>query len=294
MTTWEGKAGIKELIRLLLPPLFVNLARSLRRRVSLSGAVADYEYVPDGWNYPRSNPRVRGWDEASVADLQVGKWARFKELVEGTGPLGLSHEGDLTTNTDAAQHNTAMIFAYSIALASRGRDTLSMLDWGGGIGHYYLLARSLLPEVEIQYHCRDLPTLVAQGARTLPDQKFYADESCLDQTYDFVLASASLHYTEDWQRLLARLAKATRGLLLINRLVVCRDAASYVFVQRPYSFGYNTEYVGWCLNRQAFLEEARSNGLELVREFILADTPYIFRAPEQCRTQGFLFRVPGT
>ncbi|MBM4329319.1 MAG: methyltransferase, TIGR04325 family [Deltaproteobacteria bacterium] len=293
MTAWEAKAGVKELIRLLLPPLFVNLARTLRGRVSFFGAVADYEHVPDGWDYQRSNPWVRGWDEASVAELQARKWARFKELVEGPGPLGFSHEGDLSANADAAQHNTIMIFAYSIALASRDTDTLSMLDWGGGLGHYYLLARSLLPGVEIQYHCKDLPTLVAQGARTLPDQKFYSDESCLDRTYDFVLASGSLHYAEDWQSLLARLARATRRFLLINRLVVCRHAASYVFVQRPYSFGYNTEYVGWCLNRQAFLEEARRNGLELVREFILTDTPYIFRAPEQSRTQGFLFRARG-
>ena len=74
-----------------------------------------------------------------------------------------------------------------------------MLDWGGSTGHSYLLAQALLPDVRL---------LAQYGAQLFPGQHFYGDESCLERSYDFVMASSSLHYSEDWQRLLAGLARA--------------------------------------------------------------------------------------
>lgn len=35
-----------------------------------------------------------------------------------------------------------------------------MLDWGGGLGAYYVYSRALLPDLELDYHCRELPLLV--------------------------------------------------------------------------------------------------------------------------------------
>ena len=213
-------------------------------------------------------------------------------MVEGTGPLGVAHESDLTTNTDINSHNTIMSFAYAVALAAHRLESLSMLDWGGGIGHYYLLARSLLPNVRIDYHCKDVPVLAEYGAQLFPEQHFYTDESCLERTYDFVTASASLHYTEDWQTLLAALAEATRGYLYVTRLPTVLQAPSFVFIQRPYAYGYNTEFLGWCLNRASFLSEAEESGLTVVREFVIAERPSIANAPEQCQYRGFLFQSP--
>jgi hypothetical protein len=62
-------------------------------------------------------------------------------------------------------------------------------------------------------------------------------------------------------------------------------------VQRAYKYGYNTEYLGWCFNRQEFLQAARANNLELVREFIFDYNPKVYRAPEQLDFRGFLFKV---
>jgi putative methyltransferase (TIGR04325 family) len=169
---------------------------------------------------------------------------------------------------------------------------MSMLDWGGGIGHYYILAKALLPDVEIDYHCKDVPVLADYGAQLLPGQHFCADESCLERTYDFVMASGSMHFTEDWPSLLAGLAKATDGYLYVTRQPTVLEVASFVFIQRPYAYGYNTEYLGWCLNRAEFVGQAEKQGLSLVREFVLAERPPIADAPEQCQYRGFLFRSP--
>ena len=68
---------------------------------------------------------------------------------------------------------------------------------------------------------------------------------------------------------------------------------SFVVVQRPSRHGYLTEYPGWFLNRDEFLAEARGLGLELTREFLIAERPIVPDAPVQADYRGFLFAVPG-
>ena len=75
-----------------------------------------------------------------------------------------------------------------------------MLDWGGGLGYYYFLARALLPDgVELDYHCKDMPLICEYGRQALPEITFWDDERCLEHDYDLVLASSSLQYSEAWE-----------------------------------------------------------------------------------------------
>jgi hypothetical protein len=76
----------------------------------------------------------------------------------------------------------------------------------------------------------------------------------------------------------------------VTRLPIVHQAPSYVMVQRPYQYGYNTEYLGWCLNRAEFLQCAQKTGLKLIREFVVEQLPPVHRAPEQPEHWGFLFR----
>jgi hypothetical protein len=61
-------------------------------------------------------------------------------------------------------------------------------------------------------------------------------------------------------------------------------------VQRPYQYGYDTEYLGWCFNKYEFLDTAKSIGLFLVREFFAQESSLIHNAPEQPIYYGFLFK----
>ena len=279
---------LKDIIRFVTPPVFIHVARWLRggRRTYV-----EWEYILEGWVYAKRHPEIKGWNVLDVLETYKRKWPKFVDMVQGTGPLGLTHESDLTTNENINNHNEMMTFAYVLALATRHKDRISMLDWGGGIGHYYLLAQVLLPDVEVEYHCKDVPVLCEHGAQLFPQQHFYTDERCFERTYDFVLASSSLHYTEDWQTLVQRLAGATSDYLYIANLPSVQEATSFVFVQRPYQYDYNTEYLGWCLNRVEFLQATERAGLELVREFVYGYRPFICGAPEQNAYRGYLFRV---
>ncbi len=257
----------------------------------MRSSIVEWEYIPEGWTYGDTHPEVKGWNVSDVLEEYKRKWPQFAEMVQQTGPLGVAHESALTTNEDIKSHNAIISFAYVLALAVHKRDALSMLDWGGGIGHYYLLARTLLPGVKIEYHCKDVPLLAEYGRQLFPEQHFYTDESCLQLSYDLVMASTSLHYSKDWQITLQKLSGAARNYLYIANIPMVEQVPSFVFLQRAYQYGYNTEYLAWCLNRNELLAAAQQAGLTLVRQFIYGHQPPIRGAPEQNTFRGFLFQA---
>ena len=198
--------------------------------------VPEWEYVPEGWARPAG-----GWDVETIASVYREKWPSFLTAVEGTGPLGVNHEvapGRPVPRDDIEAQQMVLAFGYALARAARGKPSVSLLDWGGGPGHFAVLGRALLPDVELEYHSRDLPALAALGRELLPADSFYEDDSCLDRTYDLVLASSSLHYSQDWQSTLAALARAVAGYLYVTRVPIAAAAPSFVMLQRAQHYGY--------------------------------------------------------
>jgi putative methyltransferase (TIGR04325 family) len=265
-----------------------RVARRFVRALLTSDPPPEWEYLPDGWR--TRGPRVKGWNVESIVETQRAKWPEVLHLASGTGPLPVHlWAGDLSRPTLAA-NTVLMTYGYVLALAAWKKDRISLLDWGGGLGHYNLISQALLPRVEIEYHCKDVPLLCKAGRALQPSGTFHEDdESCFARDYDLVLASGSLEYSEDWKHVMRRLAGASRRYLYVARLPIVHRAASFTVVQRPYRHGYATEYVSWVLNRQEFLGHVGSVGMTLIREVLVGEGPAIRGAPEQCEFRGFLF-----
>jgi putative methyltransferase (TIGR04325 family) len=279
------------LIKKLLPPILVDGMRYLKKYCNKEMPV--WEYMPQGWHAARTDSRIKGWNVPGVLASYKAGWFDFVKTLKGTAPLDFYFSATTFSSTpkdDVTAHNTNMSYAYALLFAARVKSSISMLDWGGTLGHSFLLSRALVPDLQVEYHCKDLPLLVEQGSKFLPDAHFYMDESCFSRQYDFVLYSGSFQYSEDWVSMLCQAAKITGGYLFVTRLPVIYSASSYVMLQRPpYHYGYDTEYLGWCLNRNDFLKTAESAGLKLVREFYLGDHEAVLHAPEQPKIYGFLF-----
>jgi putative methyltransferase (TIGR04325 family) len=290
------RQGIRSSIVAVTPDFALRLARRALGRngitppASSAPAPHPWEYLPDGWN--TRDEKIEGWNVPSVAATQESKWNSFVDSLQGPGPLGVSHEAPAGSGReDTWAHNVIMSYAYVLALASRFKTTLSMLDWGGGAGHYYPLSKAILPGVELNYFCVDVPRLAEVGQRLVPDGHFFADEaSCFERTYDLVHAGSSLWYSEDWQGVVSRLASAANDYLYVTRMMFVSDADSFVAVQRPASYGYLTEYKFWILNRSAFVQEVERHDMTLLREFVFGRGPQIHAAPEQADFRGYLFR----
>ncbi len=233
---------------------------------------------------------VLGWNVGQVVEHNKRMWIKFQTIWEGTGPM-VPHGEHLNTIDGLIDHNRMMIFAYSLTLALGGSPSLSILDWGGGLGQSYFVAKALLPEnVEIDYHCKEIRDLVECGRELMPNQHFYDDESCFQRTYDMVMANASLYYSRYWEALLEGLATATSKYLLITRQPFVLNVPSFLCLERLYRFGYQVEVPAWVLNKDCFLREAEKHDLKLVREFVTGQTYEIDKAPEQPLFLAFLFK----
>jgi putative methyltransferase (TIGR04325 family) len=250
--------------------------------VSVPEARPEWKHIPEGWSYP-----TRGWDAEAVADAYARKWPDYLEAIRAPKPLGVHHETAEVLTGDPGAHNMLVTFAYVLALAARGRDGLSVLDWGGGFGHYHALSRSVLPGLALDWHVKETAPVAARGRELNPDVAFHDDDACLGRRYDLAVASSSLQYAEDWRALLERLAGATERQLYVARVPVALQAPSFVVIQRPYVHGYDTEYLGWVVNRDELLA---ASPLPLAREFLLDARFSAAGAPEDpVDHRSFLF-----
>jgi putative methyltransferase (TIGR04325 family) len=245
---------------------------------------SEMEYMPQGWY------DLEGWNAQSIADAQEKHWPILVSNLQGPGPLGVSHLPQHKTRENRADHNIMMSYGYVLALAARKKDKLSILDWGGGVGHYYLYSKALLPEVDIEYDCYDVPRLCQLGRKLQPETHLHDDErDFVGKQYDVVISSSSLHYLENWRAQVHKLADATREFLYVSRLQSVIHAPSFVALHRVFRDGY-PEFLCWCINRQEFLACAEECGLELVREFVFTELWTIRGAPEKAECRGFLLR----
>jgi putative methyltransferase (TIGR04325 family) len=313
MSARGARWQLRRAVWALTPPVLLPVLRAAARRLGLAGSPAavpaaappppvpdaapavqpapgppHWEYVPEGFAR-----RAKGWNVQAISDAYREKWPSFLAAIEGANPLGVNHEvpsGESVGFEDHGAHNTLVSYAYVLALAARTRERISLLDWGGGVGHYLALSRALVPGVEIDYHCRDVPVLARHGRELFPEASFYDDDSCLERRYDLVLASASLQYAPDWKATLAALAGVTDGLLYVTRAPVALCSPSFVVLQRAYDYGYDTEYLGWVFNREELVATVQGAGGRLVREFLLSAWLSAAGAPEApIGHRGFLF-----
>lgn len=281
---------IKILGHLLLPPIVTRwLARTPPSPPEIIGPPPSFslEYLPAGWSaLQERKDEIKGWNVDSVVNIETAKWKAFCENCQGTGPLGFSHEHtDITQVRDVSFHNIHMTYAYVIALAARQKTHLSILDWGGALGHYYQLAQALMPDVTIDYHCKEVPAMAEAGKRLNPEVHWYADKSCLHRTYDLVMNNSSLQYIRDWRGTLAELARSANEYLFLARMPILDKGPSLVAIQRV----YETEMILHLFSREDVFAVVEAEGFRVVRDFV-GERFSIHNAPEQCEVRGWLFK----
>jgi putative methyltransferase (TIGR04325 family) len=277
------KTKYEDLIRYWVSPGLIRFGL----RVLSVFRVPRLEYSPQGWNTELASPQNAGWNVSNVVVAEETKWGAFLDNCTGDGPFGFSHESsDLSVVRNLSFHNINMSYAYVLALAAHAKNTLTMLDWGGGLGHYYLIGRALLPDVKIDFHCKEVPLMAEVGRRLNPDVHWYSDESCLNQKYDLIMMNGSLQYIQDWKAALGRISSSVANYLFLARVPVVQRNPGYVAVQRA----YGTKMLHPQINQGVLLKAVQDLGFTIAREFIVDDRPYIKGAPEQCELRSWLFK----
>jgi putative methyltransferase (TIGR04325 family) len=274
-------ASARNLIHDYVPPAMIRLGRAMLDLVR----PAPFEFVSYSWP---EDMVLGGWQADGVQEHRERTWASFLASMRGNGPLGISEEelsSPRRVNTDI--QSLYLSFGYCLALASHGKRTMRVLDWGGSVGNYSVIAGQLITDAPIEYHCADLPVACAAGRSLLPNVTFHADDSWKSLTFDFVFSSSSLQYLADWRPTVDALIQTSERYLFITRMPFVMSGRSFVMIQRARS--YKTEYLGWVLNRADFVAFVEQRGMKLVRQFVNHPGPRIKRAPTQNLYMGFLF-----
>lgn len=100
--------------------IYWQKAIDLKPDVSKEDGSPTWEYLSDAW--PTTEDRSKGYDTKDRIDKLRKNWDSFLAKYKGTKPLG---------SQDNAEKNLFMTYAYILGLASRKKEKLSILDWGG-------------------------------------------------------------------------------------------------------------------------------------------------------------------
>ena len=280
---------LRSFAREVTPPIVVKGARKVVGALRGGTMMPEWEWLPNGFAQARADAKVKGWNEPSVAEAYASGVESARAQLRAGVPFGVE-SGAVGADTNAITvHNVAMTWAYVVGRVAIERKKLSVLDWGGSYGHYLLTAQALYPDLEFDYTVKEMPLFMELGRRVNPAARFCDDECVFDEQFDLVVSSCALNYDEDWRRTFENLAKCARLALFVTRSPTTLCGESYVYVQRPYAYGYQTEYASWCLNRAEVLAAGESCDLKLEREFLVGENPPIDRAPSPCEYRGFLW-----
>ena len=275
----------KASLRRFLPPILLEIYRFLKRALRLSDNLLTY--APQGWK--TRIPEATGREVASGAGValeRIGWDPLIRRLQDSPVPLVTDDGGAPDILRVFYDHNAFMTFGYVLALAARHEKALRVLDYGGSLGYFHSVGSAMVPDIELDYHCKELPEVARVGKIVSPEVTWHTDDSCLDLSYDLVIFSGSLQYIEGWRDVLSRAAQATSKYLYLTRVSVVEHGAGYVAMQR---------YAGGTMlheqfNKRELLETLERTGLQLVREFWVGNHPRIENAPCEPAYYGCLLR----
>lgn len=272
-------------IKSLLPPILLKFITNNLGYFNL----APWEYVKEGFDYIINS---QGWNLEQIAEFQFQKWPKYSKRISSTGGFGINHESEMALGNDPFFHNLLVSFAFVITLSAQKKKNINFLDWGGGIGHYGLLANEILKPLDLQlnYYCYDFEVFGKVGQKLNLGYKFFSNtDQYLNIEFDLILASSSIWYEKNWKDGVDKLCKYQTQYLYITRMIFIAKEQSYVAIQRSMSMGCKTEYLFWIINKYEFINYLQSKGFKLLREFEFGEALPIFKAPEQGTFFGFLF-----
>ncbi len=289
----------KALLKQLLPPIAWDAVRHARAVVSPPA---------NGWFECNDGPRAFAkaashWNGAEIARTYERRWPGYQRVVSTAVPPVFASETDafafdpkvdLFSAAHLMRQNAILGLVFAVSRAARQRPGISMLDWGGGVGHQYGLVRALLPDLKLETTCFDLPVSVEFGSKHFPEVAFTSDFKCLEQRYDLVVANGSLHCFEQWEQVLEQLATATREFCFITMLPVRLDGPSMVVTQRWINpDGSSYAEPEWFVSREEVLRKFPSSTWKLHRELICGYSPRIYDSDARVDYRGFLFERVG-
>lgn len=235
---------LKDLIRLVTPPVFIRLAKRLRgnRPTDAYGLSGDYP------SWDEAKAASTGYDSECI--LEKTKVALLKVK---RGEAAYERDSVLFDEIEYAWP----VLAGLMWVAARCGGTLNVLDFGGSLGGTYFQNRAFLSALPaVRWNIVEQSRHVETGKACFEDNhlRFYPDiTDCLADTQpNLVLLSSVLPYLERPYTLLDQLLELPCDHVIIDRTPFWAGATDHLCVQTNPPSIYPASYPSWIFSRQRF------------------------------------------
>ena len=201
---------IKATFRDLVPPLIFKL---LKHNKSASVCYGSYDDALEHC--------LQSYEDADLVNVVVEKNIKFREKIAAERVFDI---GALRT-------------LIGVCLALPGKKKLRVLDFGGGGGYHYSIARATISrEIDLQWNVVETSALV-RSAKKINQKELKFFNSITDAkndlgTIDLVFTSSALHYCPDPKYFLEELVKLNAQHLFITRTCFTDTLEQRVIIQK--------------------------------------------------------------
>jgi putative methyltransferase (TIGR04325 family) len=267
---------LKDMIRLITPPVFIHLAKRLcvDRPADNYGLSGDY----------------RSWDEAMVASTGYDNAI----ILEKTRTALLKvNTGEAIYERDSVLFNEIQyswpLLAGLMSVAARCGGRLNVIDFGGSLGSTYFQNRAFLSVLpEVRWNIVEQSNHVGIGKAYFEDDylRFYAGISdCLADTQpNVVLLSSVLQYLECPYTVFDQILELSCDHIIIDRTPFWVGPTDRLCVQNVPPSIYPASYPSWIFSRQRFYEHLHQDWQNMVT----FDNPDRIAGPIDFSYQGMI------
>ena len=189
------KTKIKQIIKLLLPPLFLSLIRKTKEQNTFEGIYENFSEIPDLTAYDSDSSLENSHDEV----------------------LSKLKEYEYQRSIPIADNHSQITNLLSLLIGSFPHRQISILDYGGGQGSTFTDCLNLVNMDEVEYYIYDLPKTIKMGKKLFTGAVadlgketynvcFVKDLSKI-KTIDIVYFGSVLQYLPDYSKVLLFMIK---------------------------------------------------------------------------------------
>ncbi|TAN42032.1 MAG: methyltransferase, TIGR04325 family [Nitrospirae bacterium] len=155
------------------------------------------------------------------------------------------------------------LLPFLAAMVYSEKESVSILDFGGGIGLSYYQVKCGLPKpATLDFHVVDLEAVCIAG------REFYSKESsvsfhcsldeCSSLSFDIVHIGSSIQYIEDWKGTLKSLCAMQADYIMLTN-IPAGDVPTFATAQNY----YGSKIASWFLNARDIIDVMKSYGFVL-------------------------------
>jgi putative methyltransferase (TIGR04325 family) len=230
---------IKAIIKKICPPLIIGFFK----RKSKFGFFGNYKKWQD------AKIQVKGYDSPIILEKVKNSLLKVKQ--------GLAvYERD-SVIFDKKQYSWPILTAL-LWIASKNKNQLNVLDFGGSLGSSYFQNKDFLEHLDkLEWNIVEQNNFVKCGKENFEDNLlkfYYTIGECLNKTKPQVFfASSVIQYLEEPYNFLKRLLDYGFEYIIFDRTTFLANT-DRLTIQKVRPGVYNASYPAWFLNEKKFLE----------------------------------------